>query len=189
MRISFTIRGLMVLVLFTGVGFAALRYATDWWSSGVFTATLIGLALAALYAINRRGPRRAFWSAFVAFGASYMILAFGPWCETTIRPRLLTTKLIDLAYPRFTQGVKPISVIPDGRILPIGGSDVTVRIWGPVATQRDRFESIGHSLAALLLAAIGGTASRYFYTHRDEQRRVAAEKAAGVVMRVLEAGL
>jgi hypothetical protein len=192
MRLRFSIRGLMALVSFVGIGFAALRYATDWWASGVFTATLIGLALSAAYAVHRRGPRRAFWSAFATFGAGYMIMAFGPWCETAIRPRLLTTKMIDLAYPRFTEVGSPISFSfsPDVHIIPpVGRDDPTVRIWGPHASRQDRFASIGHSLAALLIAGIGGTASRYFHANRDERRREAAEKAAGVILRVLEAGL
>jgi hypothetical protein len=189
MRIRFSILGLMALVLFVGVGFAALRYATGWWSSGVFTATLIGLALSGAYAAHRRGPRRAFWSAFVAFGVGYMILAFGPWCEDSIRPRLITSKMIDLAYPRFTQYGSPLLFTPNGRFFPVRESDATVRIWGPDATRQARFQSIGHSLAALLLATIGGTASRFFYAHRDEQRREVAEKVAGVMLRVLEAGL
>src|SRR3954451_23898489 len=99
MRLRFSIRGVMGSVLFAGVGVAALRSATDWWASGLFTATLLGLSLAALFAAYRRGPRRAFWSAFVAFGAGYLVLAFGPWCETSIRPRLLTTKILDAFFP------------------------------------------------------------------------------------------
>src|SRR4051794_12280898 len=54
-QLRFSIRGLIALVLLGGVGFAALRSATEWWVSGIYTATLIGFALAAVYAANRRG--------------------------------------------------------------------------------------------------------------------------------------
>src|SRR5438477_12390713 len=92
MRPQFPIAWLLAAIGFCGVAFAALRSATGWWASLVFTATLIGLAFSALYAVHRRGPRQAFWSAFVAFGAGYMVLVFGPGCETSVRPRLLTTR-------------------------------------------------------------------------------------------------
>src|SRR5262245_4152001 len=95
MRPRFTISRLIAAVVFCGVGLAALRFATAWWASVVFTATLLALALAALYATQQRGPRRAFWAAFAAFGAGYLLLAFGPWCETAIRPRLATTKALE----------------------------------------------------------------------------------------------
>src|SRR5438477_4086400 len=99
MRPQFPIAWLLAAIGFCGVAFAALRYATDWWASIVFTMTLIGLAFSALYAVYRRGPRQAFWSAFVAFGSGYMLLVFGPWCEISIRPRLLTTKLFGTVFP------------------------------------------------------------------------------------------
>src|SRR5690242_16707059 len=92
MRLRFAIASLLAAILSCGVGQAALRSATGWWASGVFTATLSGLASAAVYAVHRRGPRRAFWSAFVALGSDCMLLAFCPGCETSIRPRLLTAR-------------------------------------------------------------------------------------------------
>jgi hypothetical protein len=191
-RLRVSSRGVLGLVLFVGVGFAALRSATEWWTSGIFTTTLIGLAFAALYTAHRRGAGRAFWSGFVAFGAGYLILAFGPWFETSIRPRLLTTRLLDLAYPMIAPASRdgtPIRFSPDGRVHPIGEPGATARVWGPDASRQARFQGIGHSLVSLLLAAIGGVASRYFYAHRNERRREAAERAVGVMLKVLEAGL
>jgi hypothetical protein len=203
MRFRITIARLIAAIGFIGLGLAALRFATELWASLVFTSTLLVLALAATYAAQRRGPRRAFWSAFVAFGVGYMVLAFGPWCETAIRPRLLTTKVLDALYPLVTPGPEGTEALwdyatarrgtrfsPDGRILHVWNPDPSVRIWWwPDATRQARFQTIGHSLFALLPAVIGGTASRYFHAHRDERRREAAEKVAGVLVRVLEAGL
>jgi hypothetical protein len=192
MRHRISIRGIVCLVLFVGVGFAALRSATGWWASSIFTTTLIGLALASLASVYRRGADRAFWSTFVAFGSGYLILTFGPWCETSIRPKLLTTKLLDLAYTMITpasQGGNPLRFSADGRVQPLGEPGATAGVWGPDATRQARVQSIGHSLTALILAAIGGVASRHFYAHRDERKREAAVKAAGVMVKVLEAGL
>ncbi len=203
-----TIARLIAAIGFIGVCLAALRFATDWWASVVFTSTLLALALAATYAAQRRGPRRAFWSAFVAFGVAYMVLAFGPWCETAIRPRLATSKLLDTLFPLLHptadtavlhpstdtavrvwdaatgKPVRGVSFSPDGRV--VGWNRKAASPQGPA---HGHFQDIGHSLWALLLAAIGGTVSGYFYANRDERRREAAEKAAGVLLRVLEAGL
>lgn len=197
MRFRFTIARVIAAIGFCGVGLAALRYASDWWASGVFSATLLSLAFAAAYAAQRRGPRRAFWAAFVAFGAGYLVLAFGPWCESAIRPRLVTAKLLDTLYPLLHPTPDPettvrvwdaatgkpvtgVSFTPDGKFVATGS---------PQTPAPRGFQDIGHSLFALLLAAIGGTASRYSHAHRDERRREAAEKAAGVLLRVLEAGM
>src|SRR3954469_4655958 len=98
MRLQFPIAWLLAAIGCCGVAFAALRSATDWWASIVFTATLIGLSFSALYAVFRKGPRRAFWAAFAAFGSGAILLAFGPGCETSIRPRLLTTRLLDSLF-------------------------------------------------------------------------------------------
>src|SRR5689334_10460965 len=98
MRYRVSIAALMVLVLFLAIGFAALRSGSDWWASATFSATLLALALAAPLAVYRRGPRRAFWAWFAAFGAAYLVLVFTPWFESAIRPRLLTTKGIDALH-------------------------------------------------------------------------------------------
>jgi hypothetical protein len=201
MTLQFPIKWLLAAVGFCGVAFAALRSASDWWAGGVFTATLLGLALATAYAFQRRGARRASWAAFAAFGWGYLLLAFGPWCETSIRPRLLTTKVLDTLWPIVhpepegivrlwdaatgkpidaVKGVHRVTFSPDGRLL----SPVTA-----TSPAREPFQDIGHSLAALLLAAIGGLAARYLYANRDERRKEAAEKAAGVMPKVIEAGL
>src|SRR5690348_13036383 len=194
MRLGFSIASLLAAIIFCGVGLAALRSATGWWASGVFTATLLGLALAAVYAVHRRGTRRAFWSAFVAFGSGYMLLAFCPGCETSIRPRLLTTRLLDalspIVHPGGERAIRLWDVTdPEPHYVaytPQGGS---ATVTGTPTLVRRHFQDIGHSLIALLLAMIGGTASRYFYAHRDERRREAAEKAAGVMLKIIEAGL
>jgi hypothetical protein len=178
-------RFLLAAVAFCGVSFAALRDPTDWWASTAFTGTLLGLAFAALYSVYRKGPGRAFWRGFTAFGVGYLVLAFGPWCETAVRPRLLTTRLLDALYPALhpapdgtvrlwdaTTG-KPVSGVafsPDGRRV--------ARVVTSAARQ-EHFQDIGHSMASLLLAGLAGLAARRFHDHRDERHRETAEKAVG----------
>jgi hypothetical protein len=187
----FSIARLLGVIAACGVGFAALRDPSEWWASITFTSALLGLAFAALYSAYRTGPRRAYWSAFTAFGLGYMLLAFGPWCETAIRPRLLTTRVLDFAYLKLNPppNGRPLRFSPDGRVLPIGGPDATARIWGPDPTRQARFETIGHSVTALLLAGLAGLAARRFHARRDDRHRETAEKAAGIALDVLKAGL
>lgn len=198
-----TILGLMAVVLLAAIGFASLREATDQWASGIFTTTITGLAFAALYAVYRRGPRRAFWVAFAAFGWGYIVLTFCPGSEIKIRPRLVTTNLLDALFTIVHPGpgpeptvklwdattVNPVnaggpvnlfSIAPAGRLIGSGMG---------TSPAREPFQDIGHSLAALLLAGIGGVAARYLHAHRDERRKEAVEKAAGVMLKVIEAGL
>jgi hypothetical protein len=128
LRIS--IGGLMALVILAGVGFAALRSASELGASLLFTLALGLLATAILGAMFRRGRQQAFWAGFALFGLGSMLLGFGPWADTAIRPRLLTTRLSHQLYPMFN----PTS----------GGS---VRLWD-VATgmpvHEGRFDPEGH---------------------------------------------
>ena len=91
-RIRFTIASLLVVVLFIGVGFAALRESNDLWDSGVFTLTLGVLLISILLAVHRTESRRAFWLGFALFGWIYLGLSLVP----SIESRLITTKA--LAY-------------------------------------------------------------------------------------------
>src|SRR5947209_1494051 len=102
MRPRLTVGHSLAVVALCGVGLASLRDPSEWWASLVFTGALSVLAFAGLYSIFRKGHQRAFWSAFTAFGVGYLTLAFGPWFESSIRPRLLTTKLLDVSYPFFS---------------------------------------------------------------------------------------
>ena len=91
-RIRFNIASLLGFILVLGVGFAALREASDLWESGVFTLTLAALLISILLAIHRTEKRRAFWLGFAVFGSAYLGLSLVP----SIEPRLITTKV--LAY-------------------------------------------------------------------------------------------
>ena len=63
-----SIAGLMGVVLVSAVGVAALKAATPLWSSVTLTATLGLMGLAALGAIFRSGPKRAFWAGVAVLG-------------------------------------------------------------------------------------------------------------------------
>jgi hypothetical protein len=86
----FHIASVCGVVLFLGVGFAALRESTDLWDCAIFTLALGVLLVSILLAVHRSKKRRAFWIGFALFGWGYLVLSL-------IRPiesRLLTTKAL-----------------------------------------------------------------------------------------------
>jgi hypothetical protein len=202
MRLRFSIRAVMGLVLIVAVGVAALRYPTDLVASLVLSATVLLVGVAILGAIFRRGAPRAFYAGAALFGLGYLVLAFGPWCETAVRPKLVTTRLLDAAFPRVHTAKKEAAEIlqtgalyfrdypgapvqelafsSDGNLLT---AKVQERAWVYLkrATGQanraggalrppspERFQEIGHALAAWLAAVLGGTLALFFHaTRRD----------------------
>src|SRR5438270_8186539 len=94
-RPRFSIAGLMFVVLLIAVGVAALRSASQLWAGMIFTLTLALLGVAVIGVIYRRGARRAFWLGATLFGGGYLIVSFGPWFATEVRPYLVTSALLD----------------------------------------------------------------------------------------------
>jgi hypothetical protein len=91
-RFRFRLGTLVILVLFFGVGLAALRESNEIWDSSIFTVTLGVLLTSILLAIHRAEKRRAFWLGFALFGSAYSGLSLVP----SIESRLITTTA--LAY-------------------------------------------------------------------------------------------
>ena len=114
-RFRFHLGTLVILVLLSGVGFAALRESNGTWDSVVFSITIGALLLSVLLAIHRRESRRAFWIGFALFGGIFLGFTLVP----SIESRLITTK--GLAYlesrvPRsISGGFADIDFDSDGR--------------------------------------------------------------------------
>jgi WD40 repeat protein len=183
-RFRFSIATLLLIVLFVAVAVAALRGATDLWDSGTFGLTLLALLTAVLLGVHRTGDRRAFWVGFALFGWAYLVASTVPSIET----RLPTTRgltyldskvpgrstsvgagLLWLARTR-SNTVKAVAFTPEGNTL-ASSSQGVVRLWdvrtgallaGPNGTS-ENFIRIGHTLLALVMAALGGLLSRSLY--------------------------
>jgi hypothetical protein len=98
-RFRFHLGTLVILVLFVGIGFAALRESNDIWDSSIFSITLGVLLISILLAIHRTGRGRAFWLGFALFGSAYLGLSL----VESIESRLITTKalaFLDSKMPR-----------------------------------------------------------------------------------------
>jgi hypothetical protein len=110
-RFRFSIASLLVLILVTGLGLAALRSPSWLWAGVMINLDLAVLTIAVLGAIYRRGTKRAYWLGLALGGWIYFSLGFCPWLTTELGPQLLTTALLDILYPRVTlseERVQPV---------------------------------------------------------------------------------
>jgi hypothetical protein len=78
-RLRFTIANLMVLVLYVGLGFAALRNANAFWASATFTLAILAVSAAVVGAVARKGRARMTWLGFAVFGWASLLI----WLSTS----------------------------------------------------------------------------------------------------------
>jgi hypothetical protein len=182
-RFRFHIGSVLILVVFLGVGFAALREADDLWDSIILSLTVGALLGSLLLAIHRKAEKRAFWVGFALLGWGYVGLTAVP----SIEPRLLTSKALiylDSKVPgrplvitgqawggpgsTTRQAVASLAFSPQGNLIATSNNSGVVRVWstttgtilGTVSGTTENFTRIGHLLLALVLAWLGGRLSR-----------------------------
>jgi len=148
-----------------GIGFAALRSASEWWAASLVTTTLGTLLVATLCALRRSGPGRTFWLGFALFGWVYTSGTLWPCPDWQASKSLLTTKLLDLMLPVVHPEPPEESSIfdpqnPSSAPPPQGRANLNTS-----ATIIDRdllerqFHDTGHAIFALITATIGGFVS------------------------------
>ena len=201
-RFRMTIRSAMALVLFAGVGFAALRDPSMWWVGGVLIC-LIGLLLTACVgAIYRTGRERAFWLGIVVFGGGYLLLAEVLSRDATGNPVAFINRVLDT--PAF-----------DPRSAPAAGAKVLAEMNGEFRSasvlQIDRtkgvyfvnydgltaisnawlspaqiklrddgdYSAVGNKLVMILVALIGSVVAVAFYDSRERRRGERPSEALG----------
>ncbi len=188
-RIS--IRRLMAVVFVSAVGLAALKDASDRWAGMLLLVAMAAVGVAVLGAIILRGREQCWWLSFALFSGGYLALALGP-----LQPRLSTTHLLAYIHAKVTRTVVNFEVsrfdqssvvyrvvfsdgvsvrrIADSAVNSTAVEDLFASIapangWRtafPGAANRDQFQSVGHSLFALLAGLAGGTVATWFYARR-----------------------
>lgn len=182
-RLHFSLAGLLGAVAFVAVGCAALRYASDWWASGVLTLA-VGLLLGGTLALFLRpGRPRAFWAGFALFGWAYLLLCFGPWIGSAMGPRLITTRFFQWLEPKFRTTGDPVPWGNSPGLVysnnnggaPGSGTSVVWDIAGqslpPAVPAWNSFQSAGHSWFALLAAFAGGLLGARCLAAADRQEK------------------
>ena len=72
--LRFTIAQLMAIVLFAAIGMAALRNASKFWASAVFTLAILTVSVAIVGAVARTGKLRMAWAGYAVAGWSCLII-------------------------------------------------------------------------------------------------------------------
>ena len=98
-RYSFSIRGLMTVVVIIGVALVALRTPSRIAANAWFSLALGGVTLAIAAAVASVAERRAFWIGFATSGGVYFVFALAPWVDERASHQLVTTTILDLAAP------------------------------------------------------------------------------------------
>jgi hypothetical protein len=161
-------------VALVGLAVAALRDPTVFWTRLSFTLAILGTAIAVLGAVVRHGPARPHWLGAALFAGGYLMLTFGPWFDTEVRPHLLTTGLLEWLYPR----VHTTPMLSDAQrgtaMLRIFGGDQGRSVVSTEGYHRVtgsglqmNFERIGHSLMAMACGLVGAVLVRMLSPRRD----------------------
>jgi hypothetical protein len=73
-RPRITIAGLMAIVLYVAVGFAALRNADAFWASATLSLAILSVSVALAGALACRGRARASWAGFAAASLACLVI-------------------------------------------------------------------------------------------------------------------
>jgi hypothetical protein len=174
-----TIRRLLLVIVYCGVGFAALHSPSWLWASVLFSIMVGALAAITLAAVYRRGERRAFWAGFAFCGWLYLVLSTYPWLSSNQNPFIITSALVDLAYPTITPptpaGTQSNAVILTFPVRPAPRPGLTTEsIWNSWNERStfgwgvpEPYRAIWHTLLTPLFALLGGLWARRLYRTRD----------------------
>ena len=151
-----TIAGAMLAVALAGVATAAWRSGSEDWARSMILATSATMTLAAVGAACRTGTDRAWWLGAALFGWGYLALA----CLGFPMP---TGPLLDR--------LSGLSVATGGRPNPAGGFGCVYGIGSPsVHYLIHSRHPIGHCLASLGVALLGGQLARVLFGGRVVDR-------------------
>jgi hypothetical protein len=132
----------------TGAGYlAAIARPDETVANAALCVVMMVLGVAVIGGAFLRGPDRAYWAGFALFGVAYLILILGPWCTTHLAPSLITETALKAWQDRY--GPYPVT---QGAV---DGMGEQVK-YAP--------RQIGHAMATIVVALIGGAAARRFAT-------------------------
>jgi hypothetical protein len=167
-RFRITIARLLLIIVYFGVGFAAMRSPSWIWASTLFSLVTTSLAAATLTALYRPGARRAFWTGFAFCGWLYLGLSSYPWSGSGMSPLIITSALMDLLYPKIgdVSGMR-------------GAAATTESIWeywsepprGAIPFNwaiPEPYRVICHSLLTPIAALLGGLLARWLHRTGDD---------------------
>ena len=182
-RPRITIAHIILVVLITAIGLAAIRSGSASWAGGMLSITFFVMICSLLGVVLERGMWRVYWSGFATLGWSYLLLTYAPWLDSEVGVHLLAPNLF-VVLAEFLHSEPAGSGLQS---LPVGmlGATSTAGGFGGtgVVGPQNIFEMrrIGVSLEALLWAFLGGWVACYFASRRERgsTSTVAAPEAEG----------
>jgi hypothetical protein len=158
-RPRISIRAFLALILFIGVGIAALRGATAIWASVMILAALGAICAATVGAALIHGAARPAWLGFAVFGWAYFLLCLSPWGgEYGLGPARFLTRVANGLLLQIDPGLVE---------MPIGGQEEFVVFTG-TGKSRSFYHGVFHALMTVLFASIGAIASRVLVSVRSD---------------------
>jgi hypothetical protein len=157
---------MLAAIALIAFGCLALLNETPIWASVAFTGTVLILLIAVVGIVYREGERRASLVGASLFGWTYLLLSCGPGFTDSTRPLLAGTPILESLYPHVERLIEvqfgaggEMPDVPDGaEFTNIGPRRLGYRF--PIAKY---FRTVGHSLFALVFAAVGSIVARLFY--------------------------
>jgi hypothetical protein len=176
-----TISGLMAVILLTAIGLGTLSRPTELAAAFLFSAAIVILTVSILGALYAQGTSRTFWSGFTIGGWMYLLLHFGPFCDTSIGPYTFPTAVLDVLNESFTPPSPPPRPLPaievaagtavgafanPPAVAASGAWDAWTevdrgRLWGGTRAPSSFFR-IGHSLLCLVAGLAAGLLARWW---------------------------
>src|SRR4051812_34860711 len=100
-RTGRSIGAIMLLIGLVAVSMAALRNASYYWSSALYSIACIWLATAVVLAMVKTGKSRGFWAGASVFGWIYIVIAFHSESrpDGATPPPLLSTVVLEALSP------------------------------------------------------------------------------------------
>lgn len=155
--------GLMAVVAFVALGFAALRGATALWACLAIVIALAAHCAAAVGAALRRGDERAPWLGFAAFGWAYFLLCLGPWRgDYGLGPG---------RFLGFAANALLVRVEPELLEVPVSGRE-EFAVRAGTGRSRESFQGTFHAVASVLFASAGSLAGRVVVPRRPPARPI-----------------
>lgn len=166
-RRRFSILTMMGVIASFALVTAALGDPSDLWSSIAFSMAIAAVGFALICSITLSDRDRLPWIGSALIGGSYLLMSFGPWFSTEVRPHLLTTPMMDWLYPRL-HNAPALARGLSGPMLHvlIGPHEHTYEtaehyLQNRGAQLQMNYERIGHSLASMACGLVGAGLVRF----------------------------
>lgn len=157
-----TIALIMLAIAVIAAAMAGLRSESDLVAGALFTTAVAGASIAIVASLTAGRDQRAGWVGFAVLSSGYLVLAFGPWFATEVRPHLLTSALLDWLFLKIHghPGMPRVMSQPMFYVSGGGNTPYMVESTEHYLTLRGgalqmNFERTGHSFLAILLGLAG----------------------------------